>query len=82
MLLFECYFHFNNSHLNILSAILDRASQGDAKHAVILWHGYHKIYKGSMGHGTTLLMHERDLRELENCEGWITCQAAWDYQVE
>lgn len=36
MLLFDCYFHFNNSHLNMLSAILDRASQGDGKHAVIM----------------------------------------------
>jgi len=37
MLLFDCYFHFNSSHLNTLSAMLGRDSQGDGKHAIMVW---------------------------------------------
>lgn len=62
-----------------MSAKLDRASQRDVKHTIILCHGwYPNPYKGLLGQGAALFLHDIDLIELVICESWITCHAPRD----
>lgn len=58
----------------MLSSLLGRAAR-EMVNTVPLWYErYHKLLQGFYrGHGTAFLMHERELRELGNREGWVTC---------